>query len=264
MINRHEDFPQLPTFSLVLSSSAAEEEKKHVDLYSHKGLLTRLEGVSCLAEWMQIPKAQLIKTLQDYQDAVKAGQDAYGRTTFRNVPDKSLESEVFYAGTVTPVLHYCMRGITTDNEGYVSNVDGERIPELHAAGEMTGGVHGVNRLAGNSLLECTVFGSLIGQRIQIQNPVNSEPIAGKNQSSSPADSLRNVSTTELQQHNTEDDCWVAIHGIVYDLTEFAGEHPAGPESICSLGGGDGTEAFDAVHNEGLLADFAEDRIGLLV
>jgi flavocytochrome c len=253
----------VPTFSLVLSSSAAEEAKKHVDLYSHKGLLTRIEGVSLLAEWMKTPKAKLVKTFQEYQDAAKAGSDAFGRITFRNLPAESLENEVFYAGTVTPVLHYCMGGITIDTEGYVLNVDGERIPGLHAAGEVTGGVHGVNRLAGNSLLECTVFGSLIGRRIPIANPVNREPKQGKGRKSN-EDSLRNVSSAELQQHNTVDDCWVAIHGVVYDLTEFASEHPAGPDSIWSLAGGDGTEAFDAVHNKGLLEDFAEDRIGLLL
>lgn len=254
----------VPTFSLILSSSAAVEAKKHVDLYSHKGLLTRLDGVSSLAEWMKIPKDKLVKTIQEYQDAAKVGRDAFGRTTFRNIPGKSLESEVFYAGTVTPVLHYCMGGITIDSEGYVLNVDGERIPGLHAAGEVTGGVHGVNRLAGNSLLECTVFGSLIGQRIPIQTPVNLEHKSGKDQSLPKADSMRDVSPEELKQHSTEGDCWVAIHGIVYDLTDFAEEHPAGPESIWSLAGGDGTEAFDAVHNEGLLADFSDDRIGRLV
>lgn len=253
----------VPTFSLVLSSSAAAEGKKHVDLYSHKGLLTRLEGVSSLAEWMHVPKVKLVQTLQEYQEAAKTGSDAFRRTTFRNVPDESLETEVFYAGTVTPVLHYCMGGITIDIEGYVLNVDGERIPGLHAAGEVTGGVHGVNRLGGNSLLECTVFGSLIGQRIPIQNPASREHGLPEDQRLSKADSLRDISPAELKQHNSEESCWVAIHGIVYDLTEFAEEHPAGPESIWSLAGGDGTEAFDAVHNEGMLADFADDRMGRL-
>jgi L-lactate dehydrogenase (cytochrome) len=64
-------------------------------------------------------------------------------------------------------------------------------------------------------------------------------------------------------HNTPDDCWVAIYNVVYDLTDFAEEHPAGPESIYELAGKDGTEAFAAVHNERMLEDFIDDRIGIL-
>jgi L-lactate dehydrogenase (cytochrome) len=64
-------------------------------------------------------------------------------------------------------------------------------------------------------------------------------------------------------HNTEEDIWLAIEGVVYDFTEFAHEHPAGFASIFDLAGTDGTEAFSAVHNQGMLEDFEEDRKGLL-
>jgi hypothetical protein len=45
------------------------------------------------------------------------------------------------------------------------------------------------------------------------------------------------------------------------VTDFAEEHPAGPESIIELAGQDGTEAFEAVHSEGILEDF--DPVGIL-
>ena len=66
---------------------------------------------------------------------------------------------------------------------------------------------------------------------------------------------------EVEQHNSEEDCWVVINGKVYDLTDFAEEHPAGPESIIELAGQDGTEAFEAVHSESILEDF--DPVGVL-
>ena len=72
-----------------------------------------------------------------------------------------------------------------------------------------------------------------------------------------------ITMSELAKHNTEDNLWVALHGIVYDFTEFAHEHPAGFQSIFDLAGADGTEAFDAVHNIGMLDDFDEDRKGIL-
>lgn len=75
---------------------------------------------------------------------------------------------------------------------------------------------------------------------------------------------RKVTQGELSKHNKPDDCWVAIHGCVYDLTEFAEEHPAGAQSIYKLGGLDGTEAFAAIHSESMMDDFEEDRIGIYI
>jgi flavocytochrome c len=253
----------VPSFSLVLSSSAASNSKKHVDLYTHKGVLSRLEGVDELAKWMGLPKAVVLSTLVDYQMEAATGKDRFGKTTFDGVPSQNLDSEIFYAGKVTPVLHYCMGGVTIDVEGNVLDLNGETIPGLHAAGEVSGGVHGVNRLAGNSLLECTVFGSIVGKKLPINKlarPATAEkPETGG--STKATTSLRKVPRSELEQHGTPDDCWVAIHGVVYDLTEFADEHPAGPLSIHELAGQDGTEAFAAVHNRGMLDDFSDEIIG---
>jgi flavocytochrome c len=254
---------EVPTFSLVLSSSAAQAGKKHVDLYTHKGLLHRLEGLKALAEFMGQDEDKIRSTLVQYQQDASYGKDEFGKTSFRGVPATDLDNEIFFAGIVTPVLHYCMGGITIDTEGNVLDENGHKIQGLHAAGEVTGGVHGDNRLGGNSLLECTVFGTIVGKKL---------PIRARNDSRSPVPppeeakrkELRDVSTAELQRHNTPQDCWVAIGGMVYDLTDFADEHPAGAKSIHDLAGTDGTAAFEAVHSAGLLNEFEEDRIGPLV
>lgn len=61
---------------------------------------------------------------------------------------------------VTPAAHYCMGGIATDNNGATS------IMGLYAVGETSStGVHGANRLASNSLLECFVFGEKLAQQV---------------------------------------------------------------------------------------------------
>jgi len=257
---------EIPTFSLVLSSSAAEDGKKHVDHYTHKGLLKKLEGVSALADWMGINVDIVRRTILQYQDESEEGADQWGKSSFRGVAQQNLNTETFYAGTVTPVLHYCMGGITIDTEGNVLDEDNVPIPGLHAAGEVSGGVHGNNRLGGNSLLECTVFGSIVGKKIPIiqqQTQPKSRviiPMIEKEEISPPQE--RKVTQGELAKHNKPDDCWVAIHGCVYDLTEFAEEHPAGAQSIYKLGGLDGTEAFAAIHNKNLMDDFEEDKIGI--
>lgn len=252
----------IPTFSLVLSSSAAEGAKKHVDHYLNKGLLKKIEGLNDLAEWMGLPVAKVKATLQQYQRDAKKGQDEWGKTSFSGVPQADLSKEVFYAGTVTPVLHYCMGGLTIDETGSVLDEEKNVIPGLHAAGEVSGGVHGDNRLGGNSLLECTVFGTIVGKKLPIKPraPVQLSGQVGSG-SAKGAEELPKLTLEDVAKHNTEEDCWIAIHGKVYDLTDFAEEHPAGPESIIELAGQDGTEAFEAVHSEGILEEF--DPVGVL-
>eukprot|EP00965_Chrysotila_dentata_P104436 3448588-Pleurochrysis_carterae.AAC.1 len=94
-------------------------------------------------------------------DDADANADAFGRTVFRHAP--VLPSDTFVVGWVTPVLHYTMGGLAVDASGAVLGTgavlgaalnDGGRICGLHAVGEVTGGLHGHNRLGGNSLLEC--------------------------------------------------------------------------------------------------------------
>ena len=255
---------EVPTFPLVLSASAAEGAQKHVDHYLNKGLLARMDGLDALASWMKLPVSTVKASLQEYQRDAKKGKDAWGKVTFNGVPQEDLSNEVFYAGTVTPVLHYCMGGLTIDKDGNVLDEKKAIIPGLHAAGEVSGGVHGDNRLGGNSLLECTVFGTIVGKKIPIK-PRNAIQLKNNLQQGGGADKpaeLRNISADELKKHNMEDDCWVVLHGLVYDLTDFVEEHPAGPESITELAGQDGTEEFQAVHGENILEDF--DPIGKFV
>jgi len=253
---------KIPTFSLVLSSLAAVGAKKHVDHYLNKGLLQKFEGVIELAKWMDLPVSTVKATLQQYQRDAKKGTDEWGKTSFSGVPQDNLVKETFYAGTVTPVLHYCMGGLTINGNGSVLDEDNNAISGLHAAGEVSGGVHGDNRLGGNSLLECTVFGTIVGKKIPIKQRASSvHQTAQDGNNAGEKLELQKLTMEDVAQHGTEEDCWIAIHGKVYDLTDFVEEHPAGPESIVELAGQDGSEAFEAVHSEGILDDF--DPVGIL-
>ena len=72
--------------------------------------------------------------------------------------------DVVYVGTVTPVVHFTMGGVVINEKSEVLQKDSNRIEGLWAAGEITGGVHGQNRLGGSSLLECVVFGRIAGDQ----------------------------------------------------------------------------------------------------
>merc|ERR1719162_2646821 len=79
------------------------------------------------------------------------------------IPGSAVKSEPFYVAIITPVIHYCMGGLEIDVDSAVIGANGKAIPGLYAAGEVAGGVHGSNRLGGNSLLDCVVFGRVAAQ-----------------------------------------------------------------------------------------------------
>jgi cytochrome b involved in lipid metabolism len=73
-----------------------------------------------------------------------------------------------------------------------------------------------------------------------------------------------VSPATLQEHNVPEDCWLALYGNVYDLTDYAPEHPGGPEWITDFCGVDGTRAYDMEHPVILLRIVPETLLGKLV
>ena len=70
--------------------------------------------------------------------------------------------DTYYGMKITPVIHYTMGGVAINSRANVLSKNGRPIPGLYAAGEIIGGIHGRNRLAGNSLLDCVVFGQIAG------------------------------------------------------------------------------------------------------
>ena len=68
----------------------------------------------------------------------------------------------YYAINVEPVIHHTMGGIKINAQAEVVNQNGKAIPGLYAAGEVTGGVHGGNRLGGNAVADIIVFGQIAG------------------------------------------------------------------------------------------------------
>ncbi|CDW51749.1 Hypothetical FAD-dependent oxidoreductase YEL047C [Trichuris trichiura] len=114
---------------------------------------------SMLAAHMGVDNEAIYRTLYDYNASAAVNHDTYGKTVF---PVTFLWNETLYVARVTPVIHYSMGGIVTDTNMRVINFNGSVIKGLYAAGEVTGGTHGYDRLGGNSLIECISSGSLAG------------------------------------------------------------------------------------------------------
>merc|ERR1711920_951875 len=170
-----------PPFRLCLNKAAGEEIIWHCKHYAGRGVMKYYESGAELAKDMGVS----LKTLEDeheqhYQASLKAAKDpeggkwpAYpsgkswddasgptgsGKKFYHNViPGSKVATEPYYVAIITPVIHYCMGGSEVNAKGEVMSAKGP-IKGLYAAGEVAGGVHGNNRLGGNSLLDCVVFG----------------------------------------------------------------------------------------------------------
>ena len=113
-----------------------------------------------LAKAMGVDEATFVSTMNTWNQAVEAKSDAeFNRTSFAN----PLTTAPYYAIKITPAVHHTMGGIVINPKAEVLNEKGEVISGLFAAGEVTGGVHGANRLGGNAVADFTVFGRIAGQ-----------------------------------------------------------------------------------------------------
>ena len=112
-----------------------------------------LEG---LAGKLEMDAATLQATVDAFNAAVDSGDDEFGRTLFST----KLENGPWVATPRQACVHHTMGGLTIDPEARVLDESGAAIDGLYAAGEVTGGIHGGNRLGGNAVVDTVVFGKL--------------------------------------------------------------------------------------------------------
>merc|ERR1740120_522135 len=176
-----------PPFRLCLNKAAAEEIIWHCKHYTGRGVMKFYESGEALAREIGVPVSVLEQTHDEHYEAAKktekdpdggsfpaypsgkswdsaSGKTGSGKKFYHNIiPGSAVKSEPFYVAIITPVIHYCMGGLEIDVNSAVVNSNGKAIAGLYAAGEVAGGVHGNNRLGGNSLLDCVVFGRVAGR-----------------------------------------------------------------------------------------------------
>ncbi len=131
-----------------------------IETYASQHLLIEGNSIAELARNAGIPAANLTKSLARYNAQQKAGVDEdFGRSATGTT---ALETAPFYAVRVKPAIHHTMGGLSVNTETQVLTADGKPIPGLYAAGEVTGGLHGANRLGGNGVADIVVNGRLAG------------------------------------------------------------------------------------------------------
>lgn len=128
--------------------------------YVRKGFAIEGATLEELAKKVGIDEKALTETMNKYNGYVKAGEDKdFGKTAL----PRELVKAPFYAIEVSPAVHHTMGGVRINTNAEVLNADGKVIPGLFAAGEITGGVHGANRIGGNAVTDITVYGKTAGE-----------------------------------------------------------------------------------------------------
>lgn len=155
-------------FSYVITDTNVEGEAgttiwgDDIDKLVENGKVFRADTIEELAELIDVDPAVLKETHDNFNKCVEEGNDPeFGRTLF---VDK-VDTAPFYASPRMPTVHHTMGGLEIDLTCHVLDADGNVIPGLYAAGEVTGGIHGANRLGGNALVDIHVFGKIAGESV---------------------------------------------------------------------------------------------------
>lgn len=142
---------------------------EHIDDLVAAGRAYKADTIEELAEMIGVPVENLVATVNDYNRYCIGGDlegqaDSFGRTLFADVDgiNDGINDGPFYAAKRVPTVHHTMGGVEINTETQVLNTEGQVIPGLFAAGEVTGGIHGTNRLGGNALTDTIVFGRIAG------------------------------------------------------------------------------------------------------
>ncbi len=153
------EIAQPGSFSWLVVDQKMVDASSVIQGYIKKGFMLSGDSYEALAEALEIPAEAFAATMQTWNGYVAEKNDPdFGRTSFA----QPLDTAPYYAVKVTAGIHHTMGGLKIDPETHVLNTDGEIIPGLFAAGEVTGGVHGANRLGGNAVADFVVFGRIAG------------------------------------------------------------------------------------------------------
>lgn len=138
---------------------AVRESLAAIESYIKKGIVTEADTPEALGEAIGVDGAALAETLKAYAGYQAAGKDdEFGRESM----ELPLDQPKYYAALCAPAIHHTMGGVKINTATEVLKEDGTAIPGLFAAGEVTGGVHGANRLGGNAVTDIVVFGRIAG------------------------------------------------------------------------------------------------------
>ena len=144
---------------MIHDSKNIDPNSPEAENYIKGGYLYRAETLEVLADMIGMSKENLIESVNQFNNAVEKGVD---ELTGRKLLVTKIEEGPFFAAKRVPSAHHTMGGVQIDTEARVYFEDGSIVEGLYAAGEVTGGIHGGNRVGGNAVDDTVVFGRIAG------------------------------------------------------------------------------------------------------
>ena len=267
-------------FRLILNGKASKEIEWHCKHYVGRGIMKRHNSGADVAKEMGISPQKLADTFAKYNECARTKKCPFGKKFFTNAPFEM--NDFFHSAFVCTVVHYTMGGLAINTDSQIVGPSGP-IAGLYGAGEVVGGIHGRNRLGGNSLLDCVVFGRVAGASVsrhlmataikalrsgqsvalnrvanlndKINPSMSTKPAAQSTGGGGGGGGKRALTMDEVSKHNSEGNLWVIIEGSVYDLTAFLPDHPGGKKAIMLFAGKDATEEFNMLHPPNVLKKY---------
>lgn len=146
-----------PSAWLIVDQSMFDQSAT-IAKYFDKGLLTKCDDYKALADLIGTNEENIKETIENWIETVKNNEDKeFGRKGMDKTRS-DLSKPPYYAVQISPGIHHTMGGVQVDTKSEVLDKEGKAIPGLYAAGEVTGGIHGANRLGGNAVTDIVVFG----------------------------------------------------------------------------------------------------------
>ncbi|WP_289356360.1 flavocytochrome c [Paenibacillus sp. S-12] len=142
-------------------SKTHEVHKDEYDMLVKEGVLYKADTLEEAAKFFNIDPAALKATIERVNGFAKAGDD---KDFHHRAGLKDMSKGPYYIEKAVPSVHHTMGGVVINKTTQVLNEKGQPIPGLFAAGEVTGVIHGKNRLGGNAVADAITFGRIAGQQ----------------------------------------------------------------------------------------------------
>ncbi len=154
-----------PSYTIICDAMVPKmrgaEGKKEVENGLKNGRLVKASTLAELAAKINVPPDVLADTVNKHNKYLQDNKDPeFNKPITKSM--MALTEGPFYAIAQWPAVHHCMGGLRINGKAQVIDIWGKPIPRLYAAGEITGGIHGSNRLGGNAIADCVVFGRIAG------------------------------------------------------------------------------------------------------
>ncbi|BBF42814.1 fumarate reductase flavoprotein subunit [Lachnospiraceae bacterium KM106-2] len=152
---------QKDSYAYLIFDQDLRDNLSAVEEYVEAGIVKQADSIEGLAKETGLDAATLKTTVDTWNKAVANKKDSeFGRDTGM---ERNISKKTFYAIKIAPGVHHTMGGLKINTSTEVLNTKGKVIDGLFAAGEVTGGVHGGNRIGGNAVADFVVFGRIAGE-----------------------------------------------------------------------------------------------------